>query len=57
MRNLMRSDMYNENNLKEKIMYWIFVPIIVVLLVGVWAFFVLMEKKDEHGPDFDQWTA
>jgi len=53
----MRSDMYNENNLKEKIMYWIFVPIIVVLLVGVWAFFVLMEKKDEHGPDFDQWTA
>jgi hypothetical protein len=48
--------MYEQANLKEKVMYYIAAGAVVVL-VGVWAFFVLTEEKDQHGADFDQWTA
>jgi hypothetical protein len=44
-------------NLKERIMYYIAAAVVVVVLAFAWGFFVLTEKKDKHGKDFDQWNA
>jgi hypothetical protein len=49
--------MYEQANLKEKVVYYIAAAGAVVVLVGVWAFFVLTEEKDQHAADFDRWTA